>query len=149
MDSFNLLFVNILMLAIIPALGEELIFRACFQKVFVRWTGNYHVAIWITAIVFSAIHFQFFGFFPRMILGALFGYLFVWSGNIWIPILAHFLNNGMAVLAAFILQQEGKSIDQAFESDSVTVPIFIASTLAFFILFWYFHKYTVKIKELT
>lgn len=149
MDSMNIFLINILMLAIIPALGEELIFRACLQKIFVRWTGNYHIGIWITAIIFSAIHFQFYGFMPRMLLGALFGYLLVWSGNIWLPILAHFLNNGLAVVSAYILQLEGKSIDQAFESNPESMPVFIASTLAFMVLIWYFHSYTVKSKELT
>jgi membrane protease YdiL (CAAX protease family) len=147
MDSFNLLLVNMLMLAIIPALGEELIFRACFQKVLGRWTGNYHLAIWLSAIIFSSIHFQFYGFFPRMFLGALFGYLLVWSGSIWLPILAHFLNNGMAVVGAYVLQQEGKNLDQVFESDPVSWPILISSTLAFVGLIWYFHNYTVKTRE--
>jgi membrane protease YdiL (CAAX protease family) len=136
-----------LMLAIIPALGEELIFRACFQKVLGRWTGNYHLAIWLSAIIFSSIHFQFYGFFPRMFLGALFGYLLVWSGSIWLPILAHFLNNGMAVVGAYVLQQEGKNLDQVFESDPVSWPILISSTLAFVGLIWYFHNYTVKTRE--
>lgn len=147
MDSFNLLLLNILMLAIIPALGEELIFRACFQKVLGRWTGNYHLAIWLSAIIFSSIHFQFYGFFPRMFLGAFFGYLLVWSGSIWLPILAHFLNNGMAVVGAYVLQQEGKNLDQVFESDPVNWPILISSTLAFVVLIWYFHNYTVKKRE--
>lgn len=148
MGSLNILLVNILMLAIIPGLGEELIFRACLQKVLWRWTGNYHLAIWLSAIIFSSIHFQFYGFFPRMFLGALFGYLLVWSGNIWLPILAHFLNNGMAVVSAYFLQLDGKSIDQAFEPDPVSTPIFIASTLAFIGFTWYFYQYTNKKKGL-
>jgi membrane protease YdiL (CAAX protease family) len=148
MGSLNILLVNMLMLAIIPGLGEELIFRACLQKVLGRWTGNYHLAIWISAIIFSSIHFQFYGFFPRMFLGALFGYMFVWSGNIWLPILAHFLNNGMAVVGAYFFQQDGKSIDQAFEADPVSTPIFIASTLAFIGFTWYFYQYTNKLKVL-
>lgn len=147
MDSINLLLVNMLMLAIIPALGEELIFRACLQKVLGRWTGNYHLAIWISAIIFSSIHFQFYGFFPRMFLGALFGYLLVWSGSIWLPILAHFLNNGVATVGAYVLQQEGKPLDKAFETDPLNMPIFMASTLAFVGLIWYFHSYTKKLRE--
>jgi membrane protease YdiL (CAAX protease family) len=147
MDSFNLLLLNVLMLAIIPALGEELVFRASLQKILGRWTGNYHLAIWLSAIIFSGIHFQFYGFFPRMFLGALFGYLLVWSGSIWLPILAHFLNNAMATVGAYVLQLEGKSIDQAFEPDPVNMPVLIASTVAFVGLVWYFHNYTVKISE--
>jgi membrane protease YdiL (CAAX protease family) len=147
MGSFNLLLLNILMLAIIPALGEELIFRGCLQKILCRWTGNYHLAIWISAIIFSSIHFQFYGFFPRMFLGAFFGYLLVWSGSIWLPILAHFLNNAMATVGAYFLQLEGKSIDQVFETDPLNLPALIASTVAFVGLTWYFHDYTVKLKE--
>jgi hypothetical protein len=147
MNSFNIFLINILMLAIIPALGEELIFRACLQKVFARWTGNYHIAIWITAIIFSAIHFQFYGFLPRMVLGALFGYMLVWSGSIWVPILAHFLNNGIATLGAYVIQQKGKSIENVFEPDPASIPVFIASTLAFVALIWYFYYYTVNSKE--
>lgn len=147
MDSINLLLVNLLMLAIIPGLGEELLFRASLQKILGRWTGNHHAAIWIAAIIFSAIHLQFYGFSPRMFLGALFGYLLVWSGNIWLPILAHFLNNGMAVVGAYMLQQEGKPLDQAFEADPVNMPILIVSTIIFAVLIWYFHSYTIKLKE--
>lgn len=149
MNTTSVFLINMLMLAIIPGLGEELIFRACLQKIFIRWTTNYHIAIWITAIIFSAIHFQFYGFIPRMLLGALFGYFLVWSGSIWLPIVAHFLNNAMAVVGAYILQQQGKSIDEAFVSDPLNMPIIISSTLAFLILIWYFHSYTLKIKNLT
>jgi membrane protease YdiL (CAAX protease family) len=146
MKSVPVLLINLLMLAIIPAVGEELIFRACLQKIFGRWTGNYHLAIWITAILFSAIHFQFYGFLPRMLLGALFGYLLVWSGSLWLPILAHFLNNGIAVVTAYVFQQQGKSLDLMYESDPASQPVFIASIAALAVLIWYFYNYTLKLK---
>jgi membrane protease YdiL (CAAX protease family) len=146
MKSVPVLLINLLMLAIIPAVGEELIFRACLQKIFGRWTGNYHLAIWITAILFSAIHFQFYGFLPRMLLGALFGYLLVWSGSLWLPILAHFLNNGIAVVTAYVFQQQGKSLDLMYESDPASQPVFIASIAALAVLLWYFYNYTLKLK---
>lgn len=148
MNNASVFMINMLMLAIIPGIGEELIFRACLQKIFTRWTNNYHLAIWITAIIFSAIHFQFYGFIPRMLLGALFGYLLVWSGSIWLPIMAHFLNNAMAVVGAYVLQQQGKSIDEAFVSDPINMPLIISSTIAFSFLIWYFHSYTIKLKKL-
>lgn len=148
MNNLSVFMINLLMLAIIPGIGEELIFRACLQKIFSRWTGNYHIAIWITAIIFSAIHFQFYGFIPRMLLGALFGYLLVWSGSIWLPIIAHFLNNAMAVVGAFIMQQQGKSIDEVFVTDPLNMPLIIISALAFSILIWYFHSYTFKLNKL-
>lgn len=88
---------NIFIMAIIPAIGEELIFRGCFQKVLGQWWKNPHLAIFVTAILFSAIHMQFFGFLPRFVLGMVLGYLFYWSKNIWVSILAHFINNALAV----------------------------------------------------
>ena len=95
--------VNILIIAIIPALGEELLFRGVIQKELSKWSGKIHLSIWITAFLFSAIHMQFLGFFPRFIIGGLLGYMFFWSGSIWLPILAHFVNNATAVILSFMV----------------------------------------------
>lgn len=92
---------NIFLIAMLPALGEELFFRGVLQRIFQDWKGAV-VSIWITAFIFSAIHFQFYGFLPRLLLGAFFGYLLVWSGNLWLPILAHFINNLMAVVFYYL-----------------------------------------------
>ena len=89
---------NFFIMALIPAIGEELIFRGCFQKVIGKWWNSAHLAIFVTAFLFSAIHLQFYGFLPRFLLGLLLGYLFYWSKNLWIPIIAHFLNNLMVLL---------------------------------------------------
>jgi membrane protease YdiL (CAAX protease family) len=148
MKSIPVLLINLLMLAIIPAVGEEFIFRGCLQKIFGRWIGNYHIAIWITAIIFSAIHFQFYGFMPRMLLGALFGYLLVWSGSLWLPILAHFMNNGVAVVTAYVFQQQGKPLELMYESDPASQPVFIASIAVMAVLLWYFYNYSFKLKEI-
>ena len=86
---------NIGLMALLPALAEELSFRGTLQQIL----GNKHIAIWVTAIIFSAIHMQFYGFIPRMLMGAMFGYIFVWSGSLWVPITMHFVNNTLAVLA--------------------------------------------------
>ena len=96
------LFLNIVLIALLPAIGEELVFRGIIQKLFARWTKNIHWGIWISAAVFSAIHFQFYGFLPRMLYGALFGYLLVWTGSIWVPIIAHFFNNAMALTLNYL-----------------------------------------------
>jgi membrane protease YdiL (CAAX protease family) len=95
--------VNILIIAIIPALGEELLFRGVIQKELSKWSGKVHLSIWITAFLFSAIHLQFLGFFPRFLIGGLLGYMFYWSGSIWLPILAHFVNNGVAVILYYMV----------------------------------------------
>jgi len=148
MNSIPALLVNLVMLAIIPAFGEELIFRGGFQQIFTRWTGNYHVAIWLTAIIFSSIHFQFYGFLPRMFLGALFGYLLVWSGSLWLPIIGHFLNNALAVITAYWYQKQGISIDKMFESEPSSPALIIISFLLFIISIRYFYKYTLKLNEI-
>lgn len=90
---------NILMIGIIPGIGEELLFRGVIQRILKEWTKNDHWAIWLTAIFFSAIHLQFYGFVPRVILGAMFGYILVLGKSLWLPIIAHFMNNSMAVVA--------------------------------------------------
>ena len=100
------LLIAVLVVAVIPAIGEETLFRGILQRNFSIWTGNVHVGIWLSAALFSAIHVQFLGFFPRMLLGALFGYVYLWSGNIWVPILAHFVNNGFTVLMVFLHQRK-------------------------------------------
>lgn len=98
MPDKGTLFYNLVVIALIPAIGEELLFRGVVQKIFTQVTKSHHWGIWIAAAAFSALHFQFYGFLPRMMFGVLFGYLLVWSGSLWLPILAHFFNNGMAVM---------------------------------------------------
>lgn len=105
------LLINVLMLALLPALGEEMIFRGNIQPIFTRLFNNYHWGIWISAIIFSAIHLQFYGFLPRMLLGGLFGYLLVWSNSLWIPIMAHFINNASIIILAYSYQRQGISIE--------------------------------------
>lgn len=102
--TLGLLF-NLFMIAVLPAIGEELLFRGVIQRIFTRMTKNHHLGIWISAILFSALHMQFYGFVPRMLLGVLFGYLLVWSGSMWLPIIAHFLNNGIAVIAFYLIDK--------------------------------------------
>lgn len=89
---------NILVIAVLAGVGEELLFRGVLQKILIKWTRNIHIGIFITAILFSAIHLQFFGFIPRLILGALLGYLYVWSRSLWVPIIAHAMNNAWVVI---------------------------------------------------
>ena len=115
MDNILDLLLNLFMIALVAAVSEELFFRGVIQRALHDATNNAHVSIWIAAILFSAIHGQFYGFIPRMVLGALFGYLFLWSGSLWLPIICHFINNGAAVLFSYL---SGKNII-TFDADTV------------------------------
>ncbi len=101
--SISGLMVNILMIGLLAAVGEELLFRSVLIRLFEGWFKNVHIAVVVSALLFSGFHFQFFGFLPRFVLGLLFGYLFVWSGSLWLPILAHFVNNASAVLVYYLV----------------------------------------------
>lgn len=97
--GIGMLLINVGLLALLPAAAEELTFRGMLQKLI----PNKHVAIWVVAIFFSAIHFQFYGFVPRMLLGAMFGYMLVWTGSLWIPMTMHFVNNAVTVVAYWVI----------------------------------------------
>ena len=99
-NSTSALLFNLLVMAVIPALGEELFCRGALQNIFSEKFNKY-TAVWIVAVIFSLIHFQMYGFLPRMVLGAVLGYLLVWSGSLWLPILVHFINNATIVLASY------------------------------------------------
>lgn len=97
------LLLNLLIVAVVPGILEELFFRGCLQRSILRAVKNPHIGVWITAIIFSAIHLQIAGFFPRILLGALLGYLYLWTKNIWVPILVHIVNNAMVVIILQLL----------------------------------------------
>jgi len=101
-DSFGAMILNILMIAVMPAIGEELIFRGVFQKIFQNLFNSAHISVWVTSFLFSTIHFQFFGFVPRFILGLVFGYLFLWSKSLWLPVISHFTNNAVPTVGAYM-----------------------------------------------
>lgn len=119
---------NLLLVAVLPAVGEELIFRGAIQRNLERMSGNYHLAIWGSAILFSAMHMQFYGFLPRFALGALFGYMLVFSGTIWVPILAHFLNNAAAVLFSFLFDREEmlEKVEEAGGQEGQGIFVFLS-----------------------
>lgn len=146
MKTASDLAINLLMVAIIPAIGEELFFRGGMQNAIGQWFKNKHIAIWLTAIIFSAIHVQFYGFFPRMLLGALFGYLLIYGGSIWYAILGHFLNNGIAVVMAYIMQKQGKSLNEIDQNASFNIYAYLISTIITLALLYLFFKQT-KIKN--
>lgn len=89
---------NLLLMVVLPALGEEMLFRGSLQPMLQRWLGKPHAAVWLTAFLFSAMHLQFLTFFPRLFLGALLGYLLLYGKSLWYPIAGHFINNLLALV---------------------------------------------------
>lgn len=116
-SRIGILLINIFVMAMLPAVGEELMFRGTVQPFLQKWTKSPHWAIWITAFIFSAIHFQISGFIPRMLIGAYLGYLCFWSGSLWLPILAHFMHNSMSILSDFIMSRRGFDVDNLNYTD--------------------------------
>ena len=96
--------VGVLVIALVPAVAEELVFRGVIQKNLVRWFSP-HVGVWLGAAIFSAIHFQFFGFVPRFVLGLVLGYLYLWSGNILVSMAAHFTQNAFQLVILYLAQR--------------------------------------------
>lgn len=96
--------INIFMMALLPSIGEELLFRGIFQRLFAEWSKSVHWGIMLSSLLFSFFHFEFYGFLPRFLLGAFFGYLFAWTASIWIPILGHFMNNMVIVSYYYFVQ---------------------------------------------
>ena len=135
------LLVNLLMIGVIAAVGEELIFRGVLQRLMIGMVRNVHLAIVITAILFSAFHFQFFSFLPRFVLGLVLGYLMFYGRSIWYPIVAHFVNNAMGVIY-YYFSSRGSADDMLEEiGTSTLIPVAAVISLALFIFFgvlWYY-----------
>ena len=114
-DHIGMVLINIGLMALLPAFAEELTFRGTLQQILYRRKSNSerqkHIAIWVAAIVFSAIHMQFLGFIPRMLMGAMFGYIFVWTGCLWLPMVMHFTNNLIAIVAYYLFSGAGEQAE--------------------------------------
>jgi len=136
--SFGGLMANILMIAILPAIAEEILFRGALAKLFKDWTKNVHMAVFISSFIFAAIHMQFYGFLPRFLLGMALGYLFFWSGSLWLPIVAHFTNNFLSVMVEFLYRSGNiKTNAENFGTDNeswlTAVSIVAVSGILYFI----------------
>ncbi|WP_133271237.1 CPBP family intramembrane glutamic endopeptidase [Hymenobacter radiodurans] len=142
-NTVTRLLVALLVIAIVPAISEELVFRGVVQRNLVQWTGSHHVGIWLSAAIFSAIHFQFFGFIPRLALGVIFGYLYAWSGNILVPMAAHFTQNAFQLVLLYLVQQRALTTD-AFNPDSTeSLPwplVLLSALLSAGILYYLYQK---------
>jgi membrane protease YdiL (CAAX protease family) len=134
------LLTGILVIGVFAGIGEEMFFRGVVQPKMKLYTNSAHLGVWLTAIIFSAIHVQFFGFLPRVFLGALFGYLYLYSGSLLYPILAHIFNNALTVLVVYLANQG--MVDFDLEStDSVSYPAAILGLLVLMVGFFYFKKF--------
>jgi len=134
-ETYPQLFLNLIMIAVLPAIGEELLFRGVLQRLFNDSLKNIHLSIIVTSILFSALHMQFYGFLPRFVLGMIFGYLYYWSSNLWYAIFAHFLNNGAAVLLYFKFGNEVMEMDAddiGLKKYAMIVPVLLAAVSVYF-----------------
>ena len=124
------LLINLTIMAIMPAIGEELFFRGVLMNWFGKAFSNIHVNIIITSIIFSAIHMQFFGFIPRFLLGMVLGYTYYWTSSLWAPILLHFVNNAITVFVYFRINSQGLDIDPQDVGTSDSTILVIISAVA-------------------
>ena len=134
---------NLIVIAVAAGVTEEFLFRGALQRIIGKWTHNHHIVIWSAAIIFSAFHMQFFGFLPRMLLGAYFGYLLYWSRNIWIPVVAHFVNNAFAVIS----MSNARLKDNEFITGDISTENLLPYTIGAIITLYLFHYCTKHIKK--
>lgn len=121
---------NLLIFAVLAGVCEEFFFQGALQPLMMKWTKNPHIGILITALIFSALHFQFYGFIPRFVLGVYLGYLFFWSRSLWLPILAHVLHNALSILIDYTLQGRGiNTNDLQFTDVRGSIPTAISCAL--------------------
>ncbi len=132
-SSFVGYLLGVIVIALIPSIGEEIIFRGLFQRYFSYIFKNKHIAIWATAFLFSAIHFQFYGFFPRLLLGALLGYIYQKTGSLVTAIWGHFLNNFIAISGIYFLKGSNLALDSSKSQKPDWIIVIVFSMLAFFV----------------
>ena len=147
-NSTKVMLLNFFMVAILPAVAEELLFRGVIQKFLCNGLKNTFWGVLLTAIAFSAIHMQFQGFIPRLVLGLLFGYLYVWSKSIWVPITVHFVNNGLAVIVYYLIERGNiPSQAETFGEIGVYWQAGLVSLLAAGTLTWIIYRESLTLNE--
>ncbi len=143
-ETTGQLLLALFVIAVLPGIGEELVFRGLLQKEFIKSGVNVHVSIWLAAILFSTMHMQFFGFVPRMFLGALFGYLYHWSGSLSLAMFAHFVNNAASVTALYFYQQGAFEYDLESTEALPWQMVAISAGLTTFLLTAFYRHYSNK-----
>lgn len=139
--STGRLLVGLLVIAVVPGIAEELVFRGVLQRNLVRLLGSRHAGVWAAALLFSAAHFEFFGFVPRLLLGLVLGYLYEWSGNILVPMAAHFTQNAFQLLLLYLAQ--GKHLPTVLNPDTnqaLPWPVVLLSALLSVALLLLLHR---------
>ena len=137
-DQWHVLLANIVVIAVVPAVCEEMLFRGLLQSFLIKRRMNIHLAIWLVATIFGIVHFQFAGILARVFLGAVLGYLFYYSRTLWLPIVVHALNNAGAVLLYFITyNQTGAS---ELPEQEFNVYLLVLSLLCFFAFIYMLRK---------
>ncbi len=135
--------IALVVMAFLPALCEETLFRGGLQNFLTRGTSRPWLSIIVVSILFSLAHFSFYGFLSRFFLGIVLGALFYYSGKLWLSILAHFINNALAITLLYISIQQGKSIQEAMKQDATSFWGILAVPVVI-ILFVFFKHSSVR-----
>lgn len=136
---------NILFIGVFAAVAEEVFFRGVLQQQLIKLFNNRHTGVWMGAFIFSLMHMQFYGFLPRVVLGAVLGYLFVYSKNLWMPIFVHFLNNALVVTFNFLFREN--SVYQYLENLPISLAFFVAGLVSLGLLIYLFRLYQTKAQK--
>jgi membrane protease YdiL (CAAX protease family) len=134
--------ISLVIMAFLPALFEELFFRGALQQVLVKWLKHPIGGIIITSLVFSLIHSSIHLFLSRALLGFVLGLIFYYTKNIWVNIIAHFLNNAVALIQLYYLQQTNKDVDISKMDMQVSSWISLLGLFAIFGLFKLLKKHS-------
>jgi hypothetical protein len=137
MDSIGDLVVNLIIIAMLPAIGEELLFRGVIQKELISRIKNHHIAIVIASIIFSGVHLQIQGFLPKFIIGIILGYAYYWTKSIWYPMILHFINNGMQTLILYFVGDQMDAMQEEAikpEISYLVIGVVFSCFLCFLIL---------------
>lgn len=108
---------SLFIMAFLPALSEEMLFRGGLQNFLTRATKMPLLSILIVSLLFSLVHFSVYGFLVRFFLGLVLGYIYYYTGNLWMSIVAHFFNNALAVTGIFVLTRQGRNITEAINKE--------------------------------
>jgi len=132
--------VSLIIIALLPAIFEEMLFRGCLQPVMINITKNAFAGILITSILFSALHASFYGFLSRLALGIILGYIFYYSKNLWLPVIFHFLNNALGVTQLYALSKKGLLNFNAMSEDTLPLYYGLIALAALYFAFRIFKK---------